>query len=690
MRRLFINSCLSLLCTLALVAWGGNLAAQTSWTIARTNLPGVGYGHSVAFGNGRFVATFSGLTTATTPVAWSTDGLTWTAGSGTVPSQGSIVFAAGAFHMAAGTGVFRSVDGVAWQQLYNNPLSLRGIATNGRSMLVGSSNINATSLVFSADLVTWRQTAPLPNLAPGDRLSFSDAGYVAGRYFVSYDVMPTGGGRRNYVVSTVDGTGWTAAPALDGAFNLASGSGRLLAWILYEGEIRATRDGTTFTRAPIAPGLTNGGYLRFAGGRFFFLGSLQASTTGLTWAELAPATLPAIPQINSIAYGNGRYVAVGATTGPIDVIATLQASAPPVIASAPFDRTVAEGTTTTFAVTLQNPDTATTFQWLRRGQAIAGATNPTLTLAATSLADAGEYVCEIRNSIGSGLTDGAVLTVVPVAQAGRLVNLSVLTTLDSAGGDFSVGYVVGGAGTSGSKALLVRAGGPSLARFGIGNGNPDPRLEVFGPAARIGGNDDWAGTAELSAVSARVGAFPFLAGDSKDAAFFSTAIPRGNNSAKVSAAAGAAGTVIAEIYDATPETEITTATPRLINVSVIKTLAADETISAGFVIGGRTAKRILLRAIGPTLGSSFGLTDVMANPRIAVFRQVIAASIAANDDWAGAANLQPTMAAVGAFALDAASKDAVLLAELAPGSYSAQATGDAAGGTVLVEIYEVP
>ena len=46
-----------------------SLAAQTSWTVGRTNLPGVSFAHSVAFGNGRFVATLSGLTTTAPGVA---------------------------------------------------------------------------------------------------------------------------------------------------------------------------------------------------------------------------------------------------------------------------------------------------------------------------------------------------------------------------------------------------------------------------------------------------------------------------------------------------------------------------------------------------------------------------------------------------------------------------------------------
>jgi hypothetical protein len=60
-----------------------------------------------------------------------------------------------------------------------------------------------------------------------------------------------------------------------------------------------------------------------------------------------------------------------------------------------------------------------------------------------------------------------------------------------------------------------------------------------------------------------------------------------------------------------------------------------------------------------------------------------------NDDWAGSMATQ--FAAVGAFALDAGSKDAALQLTLAPGAYTVQVSG-AGGktGEALVEVYELP
>jgi hypothetical protein len=56
---------------------------------------------------------------------------------------------------------------------------------------------------------------------------------------------------------------------------------------------------------------------------------------------------------------------------------------------------------------------------------------------------------------------------------------------------------------------------------------------------------------------------------------------------------------------------------------------------------------------------------------------------AQNDDWGGDAALTASFSSVGAFPLTATSKDAALLATLAPGTYSAQVTG-----VVLVESYD--
>ncbi len=137
---------------------------------------------------------------------------------------------------------------------------------------------------------------------------------------------------------------------------------------------------------------------------------------------------------------------------------------------------------------------------------------------------------------------------------------------------------------------------------------------------------------------------------------------------------------------------------RLANLSTRAQVGVGGNVATvGFVIGAGSAKNVLIRAVGPTLGS-FGVAGVNSNPKITVFNAA-GAQILTNDDWgtaayAGAANaatLASTFTSVGAFKLTTGSRDAALLAtNLAPGNYTAQVSGvGTTSGVALVEIYDV-
>jgi hypothetical protein len=268
---------------------------------------------------------------------------------------------------------------------------------------------------------------------------------------------------------------------------------------------------------------------------------------------------------------------------------------------------------------------------------------------------------------------------------GRLINLSVLTDIATPGDGFTLGYVVGGNSTLGVKPLVIRAAGPSLGALGVPGTLDDPKLELVAGSAKTV-NDNWGGSSQISAAFAAVGAFAYTGPLSKDAAITASVTTR-DNSVAVSAVGSGTGKVIAEIYDATPNDSFTTATPRLINVSVRKHLGPGLTI--GFVLGGSTLTKVLVRGIGPTLGA-FGVPDTVVDPQLTLFNSA-SVKIGENNDWAGAAELSAAFAGVGAFALPATSKDAALLVTLPPGNYSAQVTGaNGTTGVALVEVYEVP
>ncbi len=376
---------------------------------------------------------------------------------------------------------------------------------------------------------------------------------------------------------------------------------------------------------------------------------------------------------------------------------TIATAAAPSITSQPVSQTISSGSTVVFSVAATGVPTPT-YQWRKDGVNISGATSATLVLSGTTgttVALAGSYSCWVTNSLGTAPSSNAALTVTTTSNPGRLINLAILTPLVS-GETMTMGTVLGGSGTSGAKPLLARAAGPSLAQFGITAFLPNPAMTLnstsVSPAVVVATNTKWGGSSALSNAFASVGAFAYTSATSNDSALFQSSLQPGNYTVQVSDASSGTGTVIAELYDATPSSAFTATTPRLINVSVLKQINAGDTLTAGFVIGGSTSRTVLIRAIGPGL-TPLGVGGVMPDPTMTLNNISVSPSVvvATNNDWAGSTAIIQAANRVGAFAVsDGASKDAMLLITLAPGSYTAQVSAVGNGGIAIVEIYEVP
>ena len=118
---------------------------------------------------------------------------------------------------------------------------------------------------------------------------------------------------------------------------------------------------------------------------------------------------------------------------------------------------------------------------------------------------------------------------------------------------------------------------------------------------------------------------------------------------------------------------------------------ADGVLVPGLVIGGSTAQRVLVRAVGPTL-SAFGVTGFLVDPVLTVFRG--STPLALNDNWQDQ-SAGPSVAAAaveaGAFALPNGSKDSAVVLTLQPGAYTFRVAGaGGATGIALVEVYALP
>jgi hypothetical protein len=411
----------------------------------------------------------------------------------------------------------------------------------------------------------------------------------------------------------------------------------------------------------------------------------RKNSAAISGATNATLTLPSVTAVDAGSYAVVVTNTAATVTSSTATLTVNVAGPAPVFTSQPTSVTVATGGAAVFSAAATG---ATGFQWQRNGAPIAGATNASLVLTGGNVT-AGAYNVIATNGGGAAASNSANLTVVNTTDVGRLVNLAIRTNDGTGAQTLIVGFAIGGAGTIGSKPLLLRGVGPSLGQFGLSAFLVDPAVTVFrSDQSTMAVNDNWSGDTTVKARATAVGAFPLIADNSLDAAL-AIAPPSGSYTVQVTGNNNGTGIALAEIYDASPA--FTTATPRLINVSARTQVGTgNDVLIAGFVIGGSTAKTVLIRAIGPTL-VNFGVDGALTDPQLTLFDGAQAV-VATNDDWGGDPQLTATGNSVGAFALaDPASKDSMLLVTLAPGSYTAKISGaGSTTGVALVEVYEVP
>ncbi len=371
------------------------------------------------------------------------------------------------------------------------------------------------------------------------------------------------------------------------------------------------------------------------------------------------------------------------------------------ITAQPASQTIAAGSTVVFAVGATGTP-APTYQWYLNGTAVASATGATLVVNGAGAADAGSYTCVAANSAGQVTSSPAVLTVVSTSNPGRLVNISCRAQVGTGGNVLIAGFVVGGAGTSGTEPLLIRASGPALAAapFDVPGTLPDPELELNqsnlnGTSTLVATNNGWVGNAQIGAAATAVGAFAWTNPSSHDAALLDTL--DGPYTAQVSGESGDTGVALAEVYDDTPAGTYTLATPRLVNISArVQVGTGGNVLIAGFVVGGSTSETVLIRASGPALAAApFNVPGTLPDPELQLNlsnANGTSTLLASNAVWGGAPDIASAAASVGAFTwTNPSSSDSAILVTLPPGAYTAQVSGASGDtGVALVEVYEVP
>lgn len=336
------------------------------------------------------------------------------------------------------------------------------------------------------------------------------------------------------------------------------------------------------------------------------------------------------------------------------------------------------------------------YQWLQNGAPIAGGNSATLLLTNVNTPQAGSYSVVVTTSAGSVTSNPALLTLSTAPT--RLGSISSRGLAGAGANVLTAGFAVTGTGT---KQMLVRVIGPSLAGQGITGFLADPNLTLLNSAgAVVQTNEDWGtqvgGAAAVTAIqqaTARLGAFA-LPNNSRDAVILATLNP-GSYTVQARGAGNTSGVAIVEVYDAS----VALTGPKAIGVSTRTNVGAGENVLiAGFAVSGTVTRRVLIRGVGPTLRIFPGIAanSVLNDPQLTLFdtspqRRVLAT----NDDWASgedAAFIAAATAGAGVFPLGNGSKDAAIIIMLPPGSYTAQLSGVGTTnntGIGLIEVYDV-
>ncbi len=264
-----------------------------------------------------------------------------------------------------------------------------------------------------------------------------------------------------------------------------------------------------------------------------------------------------------------------------------------------------------------------------------------------------------------------------------LTNLSTRVWIDEhPSPPLVAGFVVDG---TEPITVLLRAIGPGLEPFGVNDVLRDPTITIYdAEGSEVAYNDDWSsnGLTDMARLFARLGAFT-LADFSRDSALQTTLKP-GPYTAHVAGRYGGAGNALLEVYEATP----LKVDARLSNLSTrMPTGSGERAMISGFVITGNQSRSILVRGVGPSLGS-YGVDDFLANPALELFQS--GNLLGSNDNWAGAQETKDAARLVGAFPLDSDnSLDAAMLITLTAGVYTTQISNADGNdlGSALMEVY---
>ena len=271
-------------------------------------------------------------------------------------------------------------------------------------------------------------------------------------------------------------------------------------------------------------------------------------------------------------------------------------------------------------------------------------------------------------------TPAPTATPQPGTGASHLANISTRLKVGTGQNVLIGGFIIQG---SQSKTLILRAIGPSLAANGVTNVLTDPVMELHDSTGKvIASNDDWRDSAQAAQIQ-QSGIAP---SSSMEAAMLISLAP-GSYTAVVTGYGGSQGNGLVEAY------EMDANSTRLVNISTRGRVGtADEPMIGGLItLGG--AKKVIIRALGPSLaGGASPIAGALADP-ILELRDGSGTLLAVNDDWGNSSQVSEIIAST---VPPVNPLESAIVATLGAGNYTAIVRGvDNTSGVGLVEVFDL-
>jgi N-acetylneuraminic acid mutarotase len=291
------------------------------------------------------------------------------------------------------------------------------------------------------------------------------------------------------------------------------------------------------------------------------------------------------------------------------------------------------------------------------------------------------------SAVGVGLTNTGGRYCAPGLPA-QLGNVSTRAFVQTDDDVMIGGFIVQG---SEPKRVIIRAIGPELTQYGVPDALANPTLELHdGTGTLIASNDNWRHTIIGGIISRdQVGDIRnsgYAPGDGREAAIIAD-LPAGRYTAIVRGVNNTTGVALVEVYDLSPSPD--SILGNISTRSFVQT--GDNVMIGGFIVAGTETKRVIVRAIGPSL-THYGVPNVLADPTLELHDSA-GALIASNDNWlhtiiGGIITSDQVREIMATRLAPRGPTESAILADLPAGNYTAIVRGvNNTTGVALVEVY---